>query len=68
MQARVFGLVDDAHAASANFFKNTVVGDGPADERVGVRHSAALLGLRSWQANDYAWLAVESHEAQPSLS
>jgi hypothetical protein len=30
MQAGVFGLVDDAHAATADLLNNAVVRDGPA--------------------------------------
>ena len=38
MEARVFGLVDDAHAAAAKFFDDAVVRDSLADERVGAWH------------------------------
>jgi len=44
VEANVFGFVDDAHAAAAKFLEDAVVGDGVADEGVGVRHSAAILG------------------------
>ena len=32
VQARVFGLVDDAHAAATEFFEDAVVRDGLSDE------------------------------------
>ena len=44
VQPRVFGLVDHTHPAPAQLLDDAVMGDGLADERVGVRHSGAILG------------------------
>ena len=35
-QANVFGFVDDSHAATADFFEDSVVADGVADQ-VGIQ-------------------------------
>jgi hypothetical protein len=35
-QAKVFSFVDDTHAAPADFFEHSVVGDGVADQ-VGIQ-------------------------------
>ena len=35
----VFGFVDDAHAAAAEFFSDAVMGDGLAERGLGVRHA-----------------------------
>jgi len=43
-QACVFGLIHNPHAATAEFFKDAVMRDALSDERVGVRHVAAILG------------------------
>jgi hypothetical protein len=43
MQAGVFGLIDNTHPASTKFLDDAVVGDGLPDERVGARHSVAIL-------------------------
>ena len=40
----VLGLVHHTHSAPAKLFNDAVVGEGLADERVGVRHNAAMLG------------------------
>ena len=48
-QAGVFGFVDNTHAAAAQLLDDAVVGDGLADEGVGVRHSAAILGCEHAQ-------------------
>lgn len=45
-QASVFGLVHDTHPAPAQLLDDAVVGNDLPDERVGVRHSAAILGFR----------------------
>src|SRR5215469_351081 len=44
VQPSVFALVDNAHTPTTELLDNSVVGNGLADERVGVRHSAAILG------------------------
>src|SRR5215469_16364380 len=44
MEPCVLGLVHHTHAASAKSFEDAVVRDGLADESVGVRHSAVMLG------------------------
>lgn len=38
MKAGVFGFVDNAHAATADFIDDAVVGDGLTDKRGGFRH------------------------------
>ena len=42
--AGVLGLVHDAHSTTTKLLDGPVVGDGLADEHVGVRHSVAMLG------------------------
>src|SRR5215472_4804928 len=44
MEPGVLGLVHHTHAASAKSFEDAVARDGLADESVGVRHSAVMLG------------------------
>ena len=44
--------VHHTHAATAKLFDNAVVGDGLADEGVGLRHSAAILGCDLRQVNE----------------
>ena len=44
VQPRVLSLVDHTHPAPAQPLQNAVMGDGLPDERIGVRHSAAILG------------------------
>jgi hypothetical protein len=39
----VFGFVDDAHAATAEFFEHAVAGDFFSDEALGVRHVALIV-------------------------
>jgi len=52
MQARVLGLVHDAHPAPAQLLDDAVVRDRLPDKRVGVRHSAAILCCRLGQINE----------------
>jgi hypothetical protein len=44
MQASVFGLVDNTHSTTTEFFNDPVVRDRLADERLGLRHLASMLG------------------------
>jgi len=37
-EIEIFGFIDDAHAASAEFREDAVMGDGAADQRGGIRH------------------------------
>ena len=46
MQAGIFGLVNDAHAAAAQLFDDPVVGDGLADHC----KSATSVGMQSYWA------------------
>ena len=46
VQAEVLGLVDDAHATAAQSFEDAVAREGAADEWIGSRHLAVMLG---WQ-------------------
>ena len=43
MQPHVLGLVHYAHPAPTESVEDAVMRDGLSDERVGVRHSAAML-------------------------
>jgi hypothetical protein len=43
-QPCVLCLVDHTHAATAEFFEDAVVGEGPADQRVGAWHLLRILG------------------------
>ena len=46
-EAGVFGFVDDAHSAAAEFFDDAVMGDGLADEGGGVGHWRRFYGVRA---------------------
>jgi hypothetical protein len=50
-QGDVFGFVNHAHAAAAEFFDDAVVRDGAADEGLGVRHECAILKRAVGQVN-----------------
>src|SRR5215469_17383118 len=52
MQPCVLGLVNHTHPAPAQLLDNAVVGDGLADEGVGVRHGGDILGCSPWQVNE----------------
>jgi len=43
-QAGVLCFIDNAHSTTPESFEDAVVGDGLADEGVGVRHSGDILG------------------------
>jgi hypothetical protein len=43
MEAGVFGFIDDAHAATAEFFDDTVVGEGWSHQRKSVGHGGDIL-------------------------
>ena len=43
VQAVVFGFVDDAHTAAAEFFEDAVMGDGLAHQRRSVGHGGDML-------------------------
>jgi len=47
VQASVFGLEDDAHAAATELFEDTVVGDGLTDEGLGFGHGIGEYSLRA---------------------
>jgi len=48
----VAGLVDHTHPAFAQCLNDAVVREGLSDERVGVRHDAAILGCALGQVNE----------------
>ena len=52
MQARILGLIHHTHPAATQLLDDAVMGDGLSDEGVGVRHSAAILGLELGQVNE----------------
>ena len=41
---QILRTVDFAHSSATELFQDAVLGDRLADEGVGVRHSAAILG------------------------
>src|SRR6516164_9088109 len=43
MQAGVFGPIHDTHPAPAEFLKDTIVGNGLANDRVEIRHGYSHL-------------------------
>ena len=51
-QFAVFRLIHHAHPAASEFLKDAVVGNGLADERVALRHGAAILGFDLGQVNE----------------
>jgi hypothetical protein len=48
----VLSLVHNTHAAATELFQNAVVRNALADERVGIRHSAVILGCDLRQVNE----------------
>ena len=51
-QAHVFGLVDHAHTAAAEFLDNPIMRDGLSDERIGAWHVEHILGCDQEQVNE----------------
>jgi hypothetical protein len=47
LEARVLGLIDDAHSATAELFCDEVMRDGLSQQRVGHRHDSAMLVWRA---------------------
>ena len=56
----IAGTVYHAHASVTDFFQYAVVGDGLADKRAGIRHSAAILGWRSGRVNESVRLSASN--------
>src|ERR1700751_5455833 len=52
VQACALRLVDHTHATATKFFHDSVMRDGPADERRGVRHLAHILGCAKRRVNE----------------
>jgi len=52
VQLGVLSLIDNTHAAAAEFFGDVIVGDDLTNERVGVRHGGAILGCARRQVNE----------------
>src|SRR5215475_4572806 len=48
----IFNFVNHTHAATAKLVDNAVVRDRLSDERVGIRHSGAILGCAPGQVNE----------------
>jgi hypothetical protein len=46
VEADVLSLVHHTHPTPTEFLNDAVVGDGLADERLGLRHLARILGCR----------------------
>jgi hypothetical protein len=46
-KASVLGLVDHAHTSTTELFEYSIVREHLTDERVGIRHRAAILGCVS---------------------
>src|SRR5262249_1875064 len=46
-QSRVLSLIDNTHPAPAEFLQDAVMRNGLADERLGLRHLAKILGCRA---------------------
>jgi len=51
-ELRILGFVDNTHSAATELFEDAVVRDGLPDKRVGIRHSAAILGCDLEQVNE----------------
>ena len=58
IELEIFGLVNHTHPATTEFFKDAVVRDGPADERVGSCHVPLILGLSTGQVNEARFLMI----------
>jgi hypothetical protein len=52
VQPSVFGFVDHAHSTAADFLEDVIVGNGLAQQRMGVGHYALILGCRQRQVNE----------------
>ena len=62
VQLGVLGLVHHTHTATTQLFEDAVMGEGLSDERVGVRHGAAILAL----ATPSGWL-YDPETRQPTV-
>ena len=60
VQARVLGLVNNAHTAAAQFFNDAVVGNRVAENRCGVSHFACILRLVPDNCREQGWLLKNS--------
>jgi hypothetical protein len=56
----VLGFVYDAHPTATEFLDDPVMGNGAANQWLGVRHIAHILGATSWQVNEAKPLAPRS--------
>jgi hypothetical protein len=63
----VLRLVNDAHAAAAYSLDHAVVGDNLAEERLGVRHGYAILGML-WELSQRTSAALVSGSAALCLT
>ena len=61
VELAVVGLVDHPHAATAQRFNNALVGDGPADERIGSNIAPPILGCVS-QVSQRNWPKLSTRE------
>src|SRR5579862_8555631 len=63
VQARVFRLVHDTHAAAAKLFRDAVVREGLSNKWLGFRHGSVILGCGRSQVNASDWSAAGSLSA-----
>jgi hypothetical protein len=61
-EAHIFRLIDNAHASTADFSKNAIVGDCLADHEGPL---AAMLGRPGAGVNHYVGIAIEAVKIRP---
>src|SRR5215469_9852452 len=54
-EMQILRTIDFTHPSATELFQDAVVGDGLPGERIGLRHSAAILGCGFIQVNESVW-------------
>src|SRR5690348_2946705 len=68
MQAGVFGLIDNTHAAAAQLLDNAVVGDGLTEQKgEALRPRTNMLGVRKGQVNGTREVLEHGYSLAPTL-
>jgi hypothetical protein len=60
LEFQILRLIHPSHSAAAELFDDAVVRDGPADERLELRHLALILSSSLRQVNEQGKLATRA--------